>query len=337
MLAKSRRALLGALAVTLGLIWVGTLFPARALAETKVDRIVAQVNRNIITLSELEARVRALSPPQKAALAASGGLERQVLDMLVEEELLNQAAQKIGIMVMDAEVTDAIQSIMADNNINQAQFRQSLEASGTTVQAFREQLRTEILKNKVLGYSVRSKIVVTEEEVTKFLIGQATGDEPNASPTGVSDYDAVRIIFLPSTPQRAGQVVAQARQIKAEIENGLSFADAARKYSKGPGAENGGDPGELTVIDLQPELRDLARTLVPGTVSEPLNGGEVVLLITILPAGEAFQSADSDDPQSFTPERRARARRQLEMKKTQAKFETWLEEQKTSAVIKITL
>ncbi|MDR2611895.1 MAG: SurA N-terminal domain-containing protein [Deltaproteobacteria bacterium] len=318
--------------------------PARAA--TTVDRIVAQVNRNVITLSELEARLATLSPTQLAALSGAGDTKQKVLEMMIDEELVNQAAEKIGILVTEAEVSEAIRSIMEENKINEDQLKKTLAASGTTLPAFRTQLRTEILKNKVLSYNIVNRIVVTEAEVTEFLNGKIPeGAQPVFSATGVSDFDGVRIIFLPSSPATSRRVLAEAARIKAEIEAGLPFADAARKYSRGPGADSGGDPGNLVVRDLQPELQILARQLSPGKVSEPLNGGDTVLLITVIqgspPVPSAAGSAEPADggapAESFSSDQRAGARRQLEQLKIRRRYDSWITDLRNSAVIKVTL
>jgi peptidyl-prolyl cis-trans isomerase SurA len=269
-------------------------------------------------------------------------LELQVLNMMVDEELITQAATKMGIMVSDAEVNEAVQTIMQENNINETQLRQSLAAGGTTIQAFRDQLRLELLKNKVLSYSIMSRVVVTEDEVTDFLNGNIpAGSSQFYSETGVSDFDGVRMIFLRSSPSEAGRVMARANQIKSEIEGGLPFGEAASRYSQGPGADNGGDPGNLMVRDLQPELREMVRQMAPGQISDPLNGGEVVLLITTVPTTQRAKPSDNEDteagPRTYTPEERAVARRQLEQMKMRSKYESWMTELRSSAVIKISL
>jgi peptidyl-prolyl cis-trans isomerase SurA len=330
-------------------------WPCPAPADTTVDRIVAQINRNVITLSELQQRMSTLSPPQRAALSGTGDPQRQVLALMIDEELVNQAAQKIGLQVSEAELDDAVKSVMEQNKLNEEQFRKALAQVGTTLPLFRSQLRLEILKNKVLSYSIMNRVVVTEAEVTDFLNGNVPeGARPVFSATGVSDFDGVRIIFLQSSPAQAGRVLANAARIKAEIEAGLPFADAARKYSQGPGADNGGDPGNLVVRDLQPELQALARDLVPGRVSEPLNGGDAVLLITVVsatpeasvrPGQQSDNSSrrrrrgrrNQEEDTSFTPEQRAGARRTLEEMKMRRRYDTWIEELRSSAVIKVTL
>ncbi|MDR1080921.1 MAG: SurA N-terminal domain-containing protein, partial [Deltaproteobacteria bacterium] len=319
--------------------------PLPSSAATTVDRIVAQVNRNVITLSELQARLNTLSPPQKAALSGTGDIQRQVLDMMIDEELVNQAAQKIGIQVSEAEVNEAVKSVMDQNKMDSVQFGKALAGVGTSLPAFRNQVKLEILKNKVVSFSIMSRVVVTEEEVTRFLNGEVPeGAQPIFSSTGVSDFDGVRIIFLQSSPSQSSKVMAAAARIKAEIDAGLPFAEAAKKYSQGPGADQGGDPGNLVVRDLQPELQALARTLEPGKVSAPLNGGDAVLLITVVtgtpqpaPKPSSGRKGKGDDAQSFTSEQRAGARRTLEERKMRSRYDTWIADLRNSAVIRVTL
>ncbi|MDR1037441.1 MAG: SurA N-terminal domain-containing protein [Deltaproteobacteria bacterium] len=333
-----------AAAILLAALLVAAAWPSAASAATTVDRIVAQVNRNVITLSELQARMNTLSPPQKAALSGAGDLQRQVLDMMIDEELVNQAAQKIGIQVPEAEVDEAVKSVMDQNKMNADTFRRALASVGTSLPAFRNQVRLEILKNKVVSYSIMSRVVVTEEEVTRYLNGEVPAGAQSAfSTTGVSDFNGVRIIFLPSSPSQAGRVMAAAARIKAEIDAGLPFAEAAKKYSKGPGAEQGGDPGNLVVRDLQPELQALARKLEPGKVSEPLNGGDAVLLITVVEGTPAPAPKSSgrkgrgEEGQSFTVEQRQGARRTLEEMKMRNRYETWIADLRSAAIIRVTL
>jgi peptidyl-prolyl cis-trans isomerase SurA len=317
-----------------------------ALAATTVDRIVAQVNRDVITLSELQARIRTISPDQRAGLSASGGLEKQVLDLMIEQLLLTQDAKRLGIMVSESEVDEALNSIIQNNNMSQAQFKSSLAKRGIDYLGFRGEIKNELLKNKVLGYNVMSKIVITEEEITNFLNGEGASLIGMNTEGGASDFNQVRMIFLGSSPREAGRVMNRAQKIKEEIEAGLSFAEAAEKYSVGPGKDNGGDTGNnLTVGDLQPQLRDLARQVAPGQVSPPINGGQAVLLLYIVPPEPAKAPAPDakkkkrgkGDEKEFSEAERQAARRQLEQIKLRQKFETWLNNLKSRAVIKIDL
>ncbi|MDR2199160.1 MAG: SurA N-terminal domain-containing protein [Deltaproteobacteria bacterium] len=313
-------------------------------AAPKIDRIVAQVNRDVITLSELEARIAVMSPAQKAALTAGGGsVQSMVLNMMIEEELLNQAAAQYDIRVSEAEIDEAVKSILEENHINESQLKSSLSQGGMSYPAFRLQLRRDILTNKLVSSTVVNRMVVTENEVTDFLNGNLPpGVEPLMSASGVSDYDGVRMIYLTCDPRTAESVMRKAAAIKSEIESGsVTFEEAARKYSQGPGAAEGGNPGNITVRELQPELQAIARDLAPGKVSQPLYAGQVVLLVSVVPTmapsptpkkGEGGESV-----KEFTPEQRQTARRSLEQMKVRGKMESYLADLKKKAVIKITL
>jgi parvulin-like peptidyl-prolyl isomerase len=138
--------------------------------------------------------------------------------------------------------------------------------------------------------------------------------------------------------------VQRAATIKREIEAGLSFAEAARQYSKGPGAAEGGETG-TTVGELADQLKAVALSMAPGQTSDPLDGGQVVLLLHIdaRPAASPPPETTSDgekpkvDLSQFSPEQRDMARRQLEQIKLRQRYEAWFTDLKAKANIKITL
>ncbi|MDR1607685.1 MAG: SurA N-terminal domain-containing protein [Deltaproteobacteria bacterium] len=332
-------------------VWLALLaFPqARPLslaqAATFTDRIVAQVNREVITLSELEAQLKNIPKAQREAIEKQGGdVQREVLNLLIEQELVNQDAKRQGIMVTEQEIDEAVKSIMDENKLNPEQFKASLIKSGTNLPAFRAGLKMELIKNKILGLRLMSRIVITEAEITAFLRGEGPKVDSTLLPGfGSSDNDRVLMIFLASSPAKVEKVLAKARQIKNEIEAGLSFPEAATRYSEGPGKDNGGDPGNnLKVGELQPQLQQVARQLTPGQVSEPLNGGQAVLLITTVaatpsPPKEPAKKSQKGAADEFSENERASARRQLEQIKLRQKFDAWMADLKKKAVVRINL
>ncbi|MDR3204196.1 MAG: SurA N-terminal domain-containing protein [Deltaproteobacteria bacterium] len=319
---------------------------------TTVDRIVAQVNNEIITLSDLNAKIKSLPAEAKSQLPAGPTLENKVLELMIETELINQVARRMGIMVTEPEIDQAIEGIKQNNKITDAQLRDSLSKSGLTYLAFRNNIKGEIIKDRVLRENIIRKIVITDQEVEAFLRGDTPKNLPagaayqpglmSGAPTGpgVSPRAKVRIIFLSSSPQQSAKVMEKARQIKNEIDAGLSFADAAKRYSQGPGADDGGNTN-LTVSELQPQLQQVANTLTPGRCSQPLDGGQAVLLMYLEPTGE--KASDDPKPKSkakpgdFSQEDRLAARRQLEQLKLNQKYEDWINDLKNKANIKIML
>jgi peptidyl-prolyl cis-trans isomerase SurA len=317
------------------------LLQVSAQAATSVDRIVALVNDDIITLSELKARIDTMRKMQRG-LPSGPALERQVLDSMIELELLNQMARKVGIAVGDQEIDGVIERIKNENNITEAQLKGSLKQSGISYSDYRNNLKNELLKEKFLYLNIYQKIVVTEAEVDKFLAGEGPSTR-GLYLGGSAESDKVRFLFLASSPNRSAQILQKAASIKQEVEAGLSFAEAAKLYSQGPGASAGGDTG-TTIGELAPQLKAVAMSMAPGQTSEPLDGGQAVLLLYVEPRGASptptaptSENGSKPDMGSFSPEQRNMARRQLEQIKAQKKYETWLSEIKAKANIKITL
>ncbi|MDR2368378.1 MAG: SurA N-terminal domain-containing protein [Deltaproteobacteria bacterium] len=320
------------------------VFQGPALAATSVDRIVALVNNDIITLSELKAQLNLVKKNQRGALPPGPTLERQVLDSMIELELLNQEARRMGIMVSEQEVDGVIAKIQSDNNINEAQFKGSLKQSNISYADYRANLKNEILKEKVLYRNIVQRVVVTDAEVEKFLAGEGPKDVGLYIGGSVAS-DKVRFLFLPSSPNKSREVVERAMTIKREIDAGLSFAEAARQYSKGPGANAGGDTG-TTIGELAEQLKAVALSMAPGQTSEPLDGGQVVLLLHVQarpasspppPSDDSAGDKTKPDMGSFSPEQRDMARRQLEQVKLRQRYEIWLNDLKAKANIKVTL
>ncbi|MDR2945344.1 MAG: SurA N-terminal domain-containing protein [Candidatus Adiutrix sp.] len=316
---------------------------------TAVDRIVAVVNGELITMRQLDGRVSGLMNTRQAAGVSRDEMRARVLEALVDQELVNQAAKAKGVYVTASDVNAALESIKNDNNLTDDQFRASLANSGTSLEAFQEDLRVELLRNKVLGSQVMSKVVVTEKEVLSFLNGKGPDMSGMPAPPGGrapgTDTRPLRVIFLPLDPNNRAQILAEARRIKAEIDGGLSFAEAAARYSQGPGRDNGGDTGEgMTVDKLPPPIQAALTTLSPGQASEPLEAGNAVVLLTVAegggvsPAPSSVASGDGEaSADSFSPEQKESARRQLEAYKMQQRYVEWVGELKRNAIVKVNL
>lgn len=311
-----------------------------------VDRIVAVVNGELITMRQLDGRVNSLAKTRQAAGMSREELRGKVLEALIDQELINQAAKAKGVFITASDVNQALESIKNDNNLTDAQFQASLAHSGTTLEAFREDLRIELLRNKVLGAQVMSKVVVTDKEVLKFL----NGDGPDmgamaamaGGPTG--DTRPLRVIFLAMDPNNKQNVLNEARRIKTEIAQGMSFTEAAAKYSQGPGRDNGGDTGEdMTVDKLPPQIQAALANLTPGQASDPLEAGNAVILLTVVGDNDFNKQASDSGSRSkggaddFSQEQKESARRRLEAFKMQQRYVDWVKDLKRNAIIKVNL
>ncbi|UQZ90030.1 hypothetical protein C4J81_12790 [Deltaproteobacteria bacterium Smac51] len=316
----------------------------QAVYAAEVDRIVAVVNGEIITLRQVDNRVNSMTKSGRLKGANKDDLRKKVLEALVEQELVNQAAKSRGIVITPADVNQAIEAIKKENKITDAQLRASLTQSGTSMDAFRDDLTVELLRNRVMGSQIASKIVVTDKEVLAVLSGEGPPMESSGllGNFSANDHLPVRIIVIPADPSNKKGSLAEARRIKKEIEDGLSFAEAAGMYSKGPGADNGGDTGEgLVVGQLHPNLKAAVANLAPGTPSDPVDMGNAFVILTSVqdsaPKASAGKGKNKGKLADYPPEQVESARRQLERYKMQQRYVEWLNDLKSKAIVRINL
>ena len=309
-----------------------------------VDGIAAVVNGDIITIRQVENRVNVMANTSKGAGMPREQVKKVVLGGLINQELMNQAAKKKGVYIAESDVDKTIASIMAENKLTKEQFEASLVKNGSTVQAFRDDIKVELLRNRVMGTQMASKVVVTEKEILKFLNGEGPKMGNALRPGGAPDNRPLRIIFIPLDPKNKEGSVAVANKIKKEIDSGsLTFAQAAAKYSRGPGRDNGGDAGDgATVGSLPPPIQAALASIKPGEASEPLVAGNAVAILSVGEGGEptpkapeeTIKKASIDD---FSAEEKDNARRQLEVFKMQQRYAEWVADLKRNAVIRINI
>ena len=148
---------------------------SRPLAQPiPVDRIVAVVNDEVITLHELRTRLDgALAQLQRQGtqLPPRDVLERQMLERLVIDKVQLQQARDMGVRVDDAQLEQALQRIAAGNKMSLAQFRAALEKDGIAFASFREEIRGEMTIARVREREVESKIFISEGEIDNYLAG----------------------------------------------------------------------------------------------------------------------------------------------------------------------
>lgn len=310
----------------------------------KVDGIAAVVNGDIITIRQVENRVNTLMKTRQGVGVPRERIQQSVILGLIDQELMNQAAKKKGVFVTESDINQAMSSIIAENNLTQEQFEASLAKNGTTVQAFRDDIRIELLRNRVMGTQMVSKVVVTDKEVLNFLNGDGPKPAGGMRPGGAPDNRPLRIIAIPLDPNNKEASVAAARKIKAEIDSGeLTFAQAAAKYSRGPGRENGGDSGDgATVSTLPPPIQAALASIKPGQASEPLAAGNAVVILSVGEGADPVEEAPEERTKKasiddFSSEEKENARRQLEVFKMQQRYTEWVADLKRNAVIRINI
>nr|WP_320049278.1 peptidyl-prolyl cis-trans isomerase [uncultured Desulfuromonas sp.] len=129
----------------------------------QLSKIAAVVNDEIITTRQLERRLA-----DKGETLATDSQKRQELDAMINELLMEQRSRDIGLEVSDSDIETAINDVQSQNNISREQLEQALVAQGLSMTAYRDQLRRQILRYKLMGYEVKSKVDITRQEVRNY-------------------------------------------------------------------------------------------------------------------------------------------------------------------------
>ncbi|MDA0189782.1 MAG: peptidylprolyl isomerase [Proteobacteria bacterium] len=274
-----RTLLLSACLAFSSLLSAQTAQPARE--PVPVDRIVAVVNDEVITLRELQARLdSALGQLQRQGtpLPPREVLERQMLDRLVMDRVQLQHARENGLRVDDVQLDQALQRIAANNKMTLAQFRQAIEADGITFARFREDIRDEITIARVREREVESRIVISEGEVDNFLSGES-GESSR------EEYEVAHILLRApesASPEQLQKLKAKADEVLARLGRGEDFAQLAAAYSDAPDGLKGGNLGRRTLDRLPSIFAETVGALQPGQVAPLLrspNGFHIVKLV----------------------------------------------------------
>jgi peptidyl-prolyl cis-trans isomerase SurA len=239
-------------------------------AVKELDHIVALVNDDIIAKSELDSRTQELLAQltqKQTNLPSMRIIQQQVLERMIIKRLQLQAARRLGLSVDDATVTKAITNIAKTNRISLLQLRETLEADGISFPLFREQLREDILINRLKQKEVINKIMITEQDIDNFL----------AREIGTSrQRSAVRIYhILIATPEGASpedvqEAKQKAQSVHDELTQGADFSELAIRLSDGRQALDGGDLGWIEVSRIPSLFTAVIDEMEAGSISEPI-------------------------------------------------------------------
>ena len=248
------------------------LSPLNAHAQQRpvlVDRIVAVVNKEVISSSELADQVEAAERQlrrQNTPLPDHKTLERQVLERLILVKAQLQLARDSGIRVDDGQVDRAIERIAQGNNMSPGDFRRALERDGVLFDKFRSEVRDQIILTRLREREVDDKVQVSDTELDLFL------EQMKNRPEAVEYELAHILISVPdqASPERIQAARDRADKALAAAQGGANFASLAASYSDAPDALQGGALGWRSE-DRLPELFATALAkLKPGDVSPVL-------------------------------------------------------------------
>ena len=253
-------------ALTLALL-VGLSGGAAAQAprgNLKGDHIVAVVNTEAVTSIEVAQRIERIGADARRAnaqLPDADTLRQQVLDALIDERVQITFARDVGQKVDDAEIDRAVANVAAQNQITLAQLRERLRGEGLEMARFRNNLRDQLLVERVREREVNSRIRISDADIDRYL------DEQRGRLAGDAQLHLAQILVsVPegATAELLAQRQARADQALARLRAGEDFTQVARELSEDPNREAGGELGMRPASRLPDLFVDSVKTLAVG-------------------------------------------------------------------------
>lgn len=305
------------------------LAPGYLLAEI-TNRIVATVNSDIITLHDLNVSIKRLTGSSARDLQLRNEKEfykirRAILDNLVNEKITEQQIIKLGIKVTAKDVDEAIEKVKRENNFTQEELIYSLKLDGVTLEEYKDKIEKQIERFRLVNYEVKSKIVITEEDIKKYY--QTHSKEY----TEISKVRLARIFLRvrnPNDKEETARVKSLGVEILQRIKQGHDFSEMAKTYSQGPAGPEGGNLGWIKASQLEPTLRKKIDKLSVGEHTD----------LDLAPSGFQIIRLAEEKKGGLKPfeEIRDAIYSKLFKEKVEKRYATWLNKLRKGSFIKIT-
>lgn len=283
-----------------------------------VDRIVAIVNDDIITLVELNKATAAyhekintgsFSDVQKKNMITE--VNENALQALIDQSLTHQEARRYNIRISENEVNRAIDNILKSRSLTMEALRKALAQEGVEFEEYKENIEKQILQNRLINHAVKSKVVVLESDIEKYY--EAHKDQY----AGQQKYH-LRNILMESE--------SQIKTAKSKLDGGQDFAQVAQAYSEAPNALDGGDLGLFDVQAFPEKIKDSILQLSADQYTDVIltpQGYQIFYVQDIaMEQGKSYEDVHDE------------IHKKLYDEKIEKKFITWHESLKKKAHIK---
>lgn len=318
--------------IILAVFVIGLCLAATAGYAKIIDRIVAVVNNDIITESELdlafepyEKRIGfSYKGPDKKKVIAEGRLN--ILNRMIDSKLIEQQAVKQGLKVRDEEVTDAIKDLLSKRNIQMDDFLKNLGREGSNFDAYRQEIKGQMIRMRLLRREVKATVVVSDEEIGDYYVKHRRDYE------GKEAFRIKQILIqAPENMDRKSRIKRQedAELILKRLKEGEPFDLLAMQFSQGPSAATGGDIGFIEKGSMLPEVDLVAGRLEKEEISEVITSPVGFHIIKVLDKrGAGLKSIGSI---------REEIKLKLEEEKMEKKYEQWISDLRKKAHIEMKL
>ena len=260
-----------------------TVLSAGALAEESLNRVMVVVNDGVISEADLNREVSLAEMELRSAgqpLPPRDVLISGLLEELIVDTLLLGVAARSSISVNDREVTYALMTIAQQNGLTLAQLEAAIVDAGVVIKDYKLDLRKQLTIRKLIDRLIRRQITVSEQEIDEYLV-----QNPTTEDTVVPELDLAHILLKLSSGASETEIVdtrSRLEEIRLEIVDGFAFAEAARRYSDGNKAPEGGSLGVKTAKQLPKLFLDAVEGIPAGGLSSVFKSSNGWHLLKVL-------------------------------------------------------
>jgi peptidyl-prolyl cis-trans isomerase SurA len=244
--------------------------PVAAASTRTVDYIVALVNSEPVTNFDVRQRLLRLeqqASTQGKALPPRDELVKQVLEQLVVERALLQQAMEQGVRVDEAALAQAEQAIAAQNQLSVEEFRRRVAAEGLDPNKIRNELRNQLLLQRLREREVNARVSVSEADIDAFIRERQSA---NAQTLEINLGHVLIQVPENASEDRVRELQATAQGVAQRLRSGADLAEQAKAFSQGNEAASGGLMGMRPTARLPDLFVQATRNLAVGGVAGPL-------------------------------------------------------------------
>jgi len=296
-----------------------------------VDRVVAVINDDIVTLYELNRAIK----PYADKIGASGysqekekkmlfTVREDILNQLIDKKMEDQEIRRYKIKIDEKEVDLAIEHFKKANYFTDEDLKEALSRDGLTLEEYRGKMKKQLLRAKLINFEVKSKIVITKEEVKSYY------ESHIEKYRGERKYHLRNIIMRvpPFTGEKGKSEVREKMETVLEkFTDGESFETLATLYSESSFASDGGDLGLFRLDELSEQLKGAIKDLKTGDSTGVLDTDQGLQIFFV----EKIVTSQAKSLEKVTPEIEKKLYNEIVNKN----FQTWLEGLRKRAHIKI--
>ena len=241
--------------------------------EVPLDRVSAVVNDGVVLESEVKDLIKSITLQAKKnnqTLPSDRALRTQVMDKLINDAIISQLGERMGIQVSDAQLDETLTNMAKDNNQTLESFREVLVSEGENYEKYRENVRKELISGEVRRASLRRRIYISPQEVANLLT--VMKEQTNAD----VEYRLGHILIeFPNNPSQEDINAAKTRAEKVIelLESGSDFTRIAMTSSGGGKALEGGDLGWKSINEMPTLFSKIVDGKEKGSIFGPIRTG----------------------------------------------------------------